>query len=129
MRRKPWRPRRSSVEKKLQFVEALLAEGERALRPVNLEVVLHFAPGRDPVAFDGAGCAASEAQEGAADVVDIHATLAAFAVRALGDHRNAIAHDLGDRPGGRRKQKLGGGERMTSDVGERAAAGRDHAGR
>ena len=112
----------------MQLVEALLAEGERALRAVDLEVVLHLPARRDPVRLDRAGGAAREAQEGAADVVDLDRAAAALAVRPLGDHRDAVAHDLGDRPGAG-QQELGGGERMAADVGERAAARRDRGGR
>ena len=107
----------------MQLVEPLLAESQSALGAVDLEVVLHLAPGGDPVALDRARGAAGETQERAADVVDLDAPLAALAVGTLGDHRDAIAHDAGDRPGRRTQQKLGGGERVAADVGERAAAG------
>jgi hypothetical protein len=37
----------------------------------------------------------------AADVVNLDTMFATFAIRALGDHRDAITHDAGDRSGGR----------------------------
>src|SRR6202040_799232 len=50
----------------MQLVETLLAEDESAFRPIDFEVVLHLAPGGDPIAFDRAGGAALETQESAA---------------------------------------------------------------
>ena len=108
----------------MQFVEPLLGEGEGALGAEDFEVMLHLATGGDPVALDRAGRAVLEAQERAADVIDLDATGAAFAVRTFADHRHAIAHDAGDRPRCRCQQELRRGQCMAADVGQCSAAGR-----
>src|SRR5260370_4625191 len=108
----------------MRRVDTRLAERESAFRLVDFDVVLHFAPGGYPVAFDRAGGAAGETQERAADVVNLDAAFAALAIRALCGHRDAIAHDLGDRSGGRTPEKLGGSQRVAADVGNRPGARR-----
>ncbi len=104
----------------IQHVEVLLAEGERALGAVDLEVVLHLAPRRDPVALDAARGAVPEPQEGAAHIVGGHRPAAAPPVGTLADHGDAIAHDAGDGAA----QELGRGQRMAADIGQRPAARR-----
>ena len=80
----------------VQLAEPFLAEGEPALGAVDLEVVLHLAAGRDPVALDRPGGAALEHDEGAAHIVDLHGAPAALLVGTLGDHGHAMPHHLGD---------------------------------
>ncbi|MPL79712.1 hypothetical protein SDC9_25596 [bioreactor metagenome] len=101
----------------MQLVEALLAEGERALRAIDLEVMLHLASGGDPVALDRALRAILKTQEGAADVIHRDRAAAALAVGPFADHRDAVAHHLGNRT----EQEFGGGQRMAADIGERSA--------
>ena len=103
----------------VQLVEALLAEGQRALGAVHLEFVLHLAPGGEPVGLDRSARAACESDEGAGDVVDLDPAHPAPPVGALGDHGDAVAHHGAHRP----EQALGRRQRMAADVGERAAAG------
>ena len=104
----------------VQLVEALLAEDERALGAVDLEVVLHLAAHGDPARLDRAGRAAREAQEGAADVVGLDGAAPAAAVGTARDDGDAVAEHRVDRA----EQVLGGRQRMAADVGERAAADR-----
>ena len=113
-------PRRVVHAVVVQLAEALLAEGERAPGAVDLEVVLHLAAGRDPVALDGAGGAVLEHDEGAAHVVDLHGAPAAPFIGTLGDHGHAMPHHLGDRP----EQIFRRGECVAADIGQRAAARR-----
>src|SRR5262245_54921034 len=84
----------------MHLVESFLAEGEGASDSIDLEVVLHLPPCRNPIPFDRAGGAVREAEEGSADIVDFDAPPAAFAIPSLLDHRDAIAHDPGDRSSG-----------------------------
>src|SRR6516225_3211088 len=108
----------------MQLVESFLTEGKSAPGSIDFEVVLHLPPCRNPIRFDRAGGAVRETEERSADIVDFDALAATFAIRALLDHRDAIAHDPNDRAGGWTQQELGRCQCVAADVGQRAAASR-----
>src|SRR6266566_590211 len=95
-----------------QLVEALLAKDERSLGAIDLEIVLHLAPSRDPAGFDAARSPVSKAHESAADIIDLDPARGARSVRAGCDRGDAIAQDTLQRT----EQKLSGGERVTAQI-------------
>src|SRR5215471_15863025 len=81
----------------MQLVESFLAEGEGASASIDLEVVLHLPPCRNPIRLDRAGGAVGETEESSADIIDFDASPAAIAIWTILDHRDAITHDANDR--------------------------------
>ena len=99
----------------VKHIEMLLTERQRAPGPMDLEIMLHLAARRNPVALDAAGSAAFEPQESPAHIVNLDPPPPALAVWPLGHHGHAIAHHAVDRAA----QKFCRGQRMTADIGQR----------
>ena len=87
---------------------------------MDIKIVLHLATGSDPVSFDGSTGAVGKTQKGAAYIVHIDRASVALDVSSFAYHRNAVAHDLGDRP----EQELGSRQCVAAQIGQSPAARR-----